>query len=575
MMMKLNLLFLVILCSLLSSCNVAPPKQGTAIDHIQTTLEQSMVSNRKIDMREKSSLPSVVDKALLPDFSSKARMNVRTERRFDVAVNNVDAKTFFMGLVEGTKYNMVVSPGVSGTLSLKLKNVTINEVMDVVRDVYGYEYRRMATGYAVLPHRMITRSFNVNYLDVFRSGQTQTESSSGQISEKINGSLGASINSQVQRIGRVQGSLSGRMSGELRGSGSRVATLSEMDFWRELERSLKVMVEKEKEASVIVNASAGIVSVHTYPNELREIEQYLNNLEQRVGRQVVLEAKILEVELNDNFESGINWEYLGLGDISFGQIGTRPFKTVDNILSPFSQLFTVNVDGNDFTALINLLSKQGNVQVLSSPRITTMNNQKAVIKVGEDEFFVTDIATSTTISGSSTIPNEDIELTPFFSGINLDVTPQISQDGGVTLHIHPAVSTVKEQTKTLSLGTDRDFSLPLAVSRVRESDTIVHAKNGQVIVIGGLMQTRTEEEIDETPVLGDIPFIGTAFRHTKQRSIKSELVILLRPVVVKRNDVWTKQLARSRDQFGALKRGFHMGGRPSVFGTEGEGQNKR
>ena len=204
---------------------MTPPKQGTSIDAIQATLKQSIENNRRIDAQSKNVLPSSVDKALLPSFSSKAMTKVRPERRFDVAVNNVDAKTFFMGLIEGTKYNMVVSPEVNGTLSLKLKNVTIDEVMTVVRDVYEYEYRRTARGYEVLPHRMMTRTFNVNYLDVFRSGQTQTESSSGQISEKINGSLGGGA--QGQQVGRSQNASSGRMRGELRGSGSRVATLFE------------------------------------------------------------------------------------------------------------------------------------------------------------------------------------------------------------------------------------------------------------------------------------------------------------------------------------------------------------
>jgi MSHA biogenesis protein MshL len=192
------------------------------------------------------------------------------------------------------------------------------------------------------------------------------------------------------------------------------------------------------------------------------------------------------------------------------------------------------------------------VQVLSSPRVATLNNQKAIIKVGTDEFFVTDITSTATTSAVGTNFFPTIELTPFFSGIALDVTPQISEDNRVTLHIHPSVSEVVDQQKTVTIGTLTQ-QIPLALSTVRESDSIVRANSGQVVVIGGLMQDSINDENAATPGLSDIPVLGNAFKHKRRQSAKRELVILLRPVVVDDDEVWTREMDRSRDALKSMR----------------------
>jgi MSHA biogenesis protein MshL len=199
-----------------------------------------------------------------------------------------------------------------------------------------------------------------------------------------------------------------------------------------------------------------------------------------------------------------------------------------------------------------------------------MNNQKAAIKVGNDEFYVTNVSTSQTANAAGSVtPTQDVELTPFFSGITLDVTPQIDAQGDIILHIHPSISQVKDQQKQIDLGSNGTLTLPLANSTIRESDTIVHAKNGQVVVIGGLMENHTQEGIAGFPPVANIPYLGALFRGTRQNSRKSELVILLRPMVVKRGTMTDKvksEISRMR----SLKRGFHVGSRPDIYGTEGE-----
>ncbi|MFV2031312.1 MAG: type II secretion system protein GspD [Gammaproteobacteria bacterium] len=198
------------------------------------------------------------------------------------------------------------------------------------------------------------------------------------------------------------------------------------------------------------------------------------------------------------------------------------------------------------------MNTQGEVQVLSSPRISTVNNQKAVIKVGSDEFFVTDVSSSTSASTLTTTTTPDITLTPFFSGIALDVTPQISADGDVILHIHPSVSEVTDQIKEITVG-GQTQQLPLAFSTVRESDSVVRARSGQVVVIGGLMQNSSSNDDAGVPGLSKIPFIGNLFKQKRKVNTRSELVILLRPIVVEANKTWSNYIKDSADRIERLK----------------------
>lgn len=208
--------------------------------------------------------------------------------------------------------------------------------------------------------------------------------------------------------------------------------------------------------------------------------------------------------------------------------------------------FTMAFDIGDFNSFIELLELQGETRVLSSPRISTLNNQKAVIKAGTDEFFVTDIA-SNTVTGTSSATSRNVELTPFFSGVALDVTPQISADGNVILHIHPTVSEVTDQIKALTVSGETD-TLPLAFSVVRESDSIVRAKSGQIIVIGGLMRNSRRTATFSTPFLGSIPGLGRLFRSKRDIERKTELVILLRAIVVDDDRVWTDMTSAALDR---------------------------
>ncbi|MHB8746271.1 MAG: pilus (MSHA type) biogenesis protein MshL [Gammaproteobacteria bacterium] len=563
-MSKTSCLVYCALTVTLAACQTTAPRDSAALHRINATLKHdSAPTHAPATVRTP---PAAVSAALLPplkiDLVNPGGGAV--EQRFDITVTHAQAREFFMSLVEGTPYNMVVHPDVNGEISLTLKNVTIGEVMDAVRDVYGYEYQRTASGYQVMPIRMQSRVFQVNYLDVKRTSKSETRVNSGQVSDA------ASSNNGNNGAGGTTAS-NGTTSGGIVTTqpSSQLTTESEGNYWDELKAQITTLIGSGGGRSVVVSPQAGIVVVRALPAELREVDSFLSASQTNLQRQVVLEAKIIEVSLSDGFQSGINWAALGeVGTgktVLFGQTGggtifnngTSEIAGNPGTLDPgnFSQVqgtntsafggvFSAALNLKDFNAFIELLKSQGDVQVLSSPRVSTVNNQPAVIKVGSDEFFVTNVSTTTTAIGNSGSTNRNVTLTPFFSGIALDVTPQIDAQGQVILHIHPTVSSVKDQTKTFKID-DKNQSLPLAFSTVRESDSIVRASNGQVVVLGGLMQDKSNVDHAGVPVLGDAPGIGGLFRHTKTSSAKSELVILLRPIVIESGKEWSDQIRRS------------------------------
>ena len=541
---------------LLVGCQSQAPRDGTALDAIRQATSEAEAGEKS----RAATPPPEVAAALMPPMQIQlgGMSPGEREHRFDVNVSGLPARDFFISLVDGTTYNMVVHPAVDGEISLVLKNVTIPEVMQVMRDVYGYEYQRSRSGFQVLPVRMQTRIYQVNYLNVKRTGNSEMRVSSGQVTQVDS--------SETSGVAQTNSSSSSETV-----AASKVVTESEADFWTELRSALEILVGKEGGRSIVVSPQSGVVVVRAMPNELREVESFLRTTQATLQRQVILEAKIMEVRLNDAYQAGIDWsKMVGFGNgktATFGQ-GSASVDPSIGVSTGIGGVFSVAVDAGSFTSMIELLETQGNVQVLSSPRVSTVNNQKAVIKVGQDEYFVTDVST-TTVTGTATSTTPDVTLTPFFSGIALDVTPQIDAHGGVTLHIHPSVSEVEDQTKTFTIDS-KVQTLPTAQSSIRESDSIVYAVSGQIVVIGGLMQETTGEDVAAVPVLGDIPFVGTAFRQTRQLSRKSELVILLKPLVVNGPGGWSEPIGDSARRFEELDRGFHVGSKTEIFGNEAE-----
>ncbi|TFW17335.1 general secretion pathway protein GspD [Massilia arenosa] len=531
-----------------------------------------------------ASLDDAVNKALLPPPEALAsqlpKARPALEERFNVAFNNVPAQQFFNSLVAGTRYNMLVAPDVSGHISANLKDVTITEALDAIRELYGYDYRIDGTRIYIKPLTMQTKMFKVNYLVGQRNGVSNTRVASTSVGSYApnNGSAGSQNQSlqgggqQNQQQNQGQGSpqQSGGVAQVL--DSTNVSTGSRADFWQDLRTALEAIVGNKDGRSVVISPQSGVIIVKAMPGELRDVGQYLQATQLAVERQVILEAKILEVELNENFQSGINWASFasismgpdnrvatgfvqpGAGltplpfaggqppNISNGQLTASTGFSLANAANSANALFGLALQTNNFAALISLLESQGTVHVLSSPRIATVNNQKAVLKIGTDEFYVVGIQTTTNSTSTGNVVTPSVTVAPFFSGVVLDVTPQIDERGNILLHVHPSVSQVTTVTKQLSLGSMGNLTLPLAASNTSEIDSVVRGQDGHVVAIGGLMRQATNDGTDQVPGVGNVPVLGNLFKNKSRVSQKRELVVLIKPTIVDASADWNSDL---------------------------------
>ncbi len=477
------------------------------------------------------------------------------EPRLRIAAHDVDAVEFFGSLFKGSRYSVAVHPGVAGQISVELKDVTLTEVLAVVGDMYGFDVQRKGNVFHIYPAGLRTETIPVNYLMMSRRGLSRTSVSTGGVASNDNNS--SNNNNFDNANNSTSNSTSNRSSNGNSNSdsnGTRIETDTSSDYWTDLRDTLQTLIGSGDGRAVITSPQAGLVTIRAYPKELKAVREFLNQSESHLKRQVVLEARILEVALNEGYEQGVDWSGLSASwDGNKGITGGGSL-TPSTIANTPNQIFSAlgggagfKISDGNFNVAVNLLKTQGDVNTLSSPRVTATNNQKAVIKVGTDEYFVTNASTTTTTSGTSApIVTPNVELTPFFSGIALDVTPQIDEEGKVLLHIHPSVIDTEEQKKTIDVGTADPLILPLAKSSIRESDTVVQANNGDIIVIGGLMKTDKQEIVSKVPLLGDIPWVGEAFTNRRESTKKVELVILLKPTVVEK-DTWQNELQRSSE----------------------------
>ena len=462
------------------------------------------------------------------------------EPRFAVAANQIPAAEFFAGLAAESPYNIVIHPDVSGLISISLRDVTLTETLEVVADIYGYDIRRSDRMIRVFPAGLRSKTFALDYLDIQRSGSSSTSITQGGVrdNDRNTSSQGTNTNLNNRQLGNEAGANNNNI-GSIQANGSSISTSSSSDLWSSMEQIIEGIIGTGDGRRVISSRQAGLITVTAFPDELRAVEEFLKRSQERLQRQVILEARIVEVSLNDDYQQGVNWSDLFAAGNASGSLGFS-----GSAVASTNGVFGMTLDVGDFSGVLNLLEEQGNVQVLSNPRLAASNNQKAVIKIGEDEYFVTDVST-TTVTGTATTSTPNVELTPFFSGISLDITPQISDNNEVTLHVHPSVVQTNAQERVVQLQ-DSTLVLPLAQSNIRESDTIVTARNGEVVVLGGLMQTSYTDETTQAPVLGNIPVVGNLFKNTRRTEKKKELVILIRPIIVGANS-WEEELQRSSD----------------------------
>ena len=547
--MKKHRLCLITVAMMAAGCTTYQHPEPT---QAKDALKQAMNEQQK-QAAPLTALPKSVQSELLQ--LNRPQMPVgMPEKRLRIAAHDVEAVEFFGSLFKGSRYSVAVHPGVAGLVSVELKDVTLPEVLAVVGDMYGFDVQRKGNVFHIYPAGLRTETIPVNYLMMSRRGLSRTSVSTGGVTANdSNNSSDSSFDSASNNNSGSNSSTSSNSSGD-NNNGTRIETDTNSDYWTDLRDSLQTLIGTGDGRAVITSPQAGLVTIRAYPKELKAVREFLTQSESHLKRQVVLEARIIEVALNEGYEQGVDWSGLsarwdGNKGITGGQsiANTQLPSTPNQIFSALGGGAGFKISDGNFNVAVNLLKTQGDVNTLSSPRVTATNNQKAVIKVGTDEYYVTNASTTITTTSTGTDKTPNVELPPFFSGIALDVTPQIDEEGKVLLHIHPSVIDTEEQNKVIDMGTSGGkLQLPLAKSSIRESDTVVQANNGDIIVIGGLMKTDKQEIVSKVPLLGEIPWVCEAFTNRRESTKKVELVIMLKPTVVEK-DTWQNELQRSSE----------------------------
>jgi MSHA biogenesis protein MshL len=569
-----------LLTALTAGCSLtSPPRPVTVDGSVMSELE------RAADRPRSAPTDNQINAALMPPLRLELPSTAKPiEPRFDLSVNNAPAAQVLTSIVSGTRYSMLVHQDLTGTITVNLKDVTVREALDALRDLYGYDYRVDGTRIFVQPPTLQTRVFQVNYLIGQRLGRSDVRVTSGSVGDAppsagggVPGVPGTTGLPTTPGTGGSGSSLGAPLT-----DSSRIQTTVRNDFWEELGKTLTEIVGREGGRSIVVNSQAGLIVARAMPNELRQLEAYLRAIRLSVERQVMLEAKIVEVTLSQQYQAGINWALFSRsGRSSAGQIGPNTLLQTSGVLGsggltasprtdpaafatgnlapaliaglPGGSLFGLAFQTPNFAALLTFLESQGSVQVISSPRIATMNNQKAVLKVGTDQFFITSIAggsTTTGIATGGTTSFPTLTLRPFFSGVALDVTPQIDESSNIVLHVHPSVSNVQQDDKIVNLGAvfGGAVTLPVARSTVSETDSVVRVQDGNIVAIGGLMKLDLADQNAGVPGLQDSPSVGGLFRSESRAAVKKELIILIKPTVIHSDADWAADLQETRDR---------------------------
>jgi MSHA biogenesis protein MshL len=581
------------LTALLSACATQPATvpDTAVLEAIQGTLDEAVSSSEEAEA-ELSEDDSDILNELIPSLSLDEELLAPVEERVSISSPNLPADVFFNSLVADTDYGVVISEDVDVNINLSLPNVTIEEAMDTVAEMYSLDITRRGNIYTVRPGGLRTRQYSIDYLNVQRQGSSSIQVSAGNNNQTggggiggingglggLNGGLGQSQLLNNSTIGGNLGGLSGlgSLGGVGGGAGGQIQTSTSTDFWSDLETAISNLIGVQSRSnnsssgsglsgglfggisnagsrnqanltddgkSVLVQPLTGIVIVTAYPHELERVEQFIEAAQESLRREVIIQVQFLEVILNKGFQYALDFNTFGRqandpvsGSGSFdgtadGLLGSNndqagEFISGDSGIEGIANSFQFSTNFTDFDSVFRILQTRGTTQVLSSPQLRVLNNQKAVFQDGDQEFFQTQADTTTVAAGDNTTTSANNNLQQFFSGISMDITPQISASGEITLHVHPVISAVDEQSKSIA-----GQIVPLARTSTRELDSVIKAQNGRIVVLGGLAFERSVNDTAGIPGVSRIPVVGDALEQRQTQTVKSEFIILLKPII--------------------------------------------
>lgn len=577
--------------ALVASCATRPASvpDTSVLNEIQQTLTQAEITTSQVAESLSQDDEDILDE-LIPSLSLDENLLTPVEERVSISSPNLPAAVFFNSLVADTNFGVAISEDVDVLINLSLPNVTIEEAMDTVAEIYNLDIERRGNIFTIRPGGLRTRQFSIDYLNVQRTGTSniQVTSANSQsngggggsngFNNGINGGFNSGANGGFQGNNQgINGINGGNFGGNFGGSvggggaGGQISTSTSTDFWSDLETAISNLIGisggqtsgaaapvgglgggagsrnqatiSEEGKSVLVQPLTGLVIVTAYPRDLERVEQFIVAAQESLRREVIIQVQFLEVILNKGFQYALDFNTFGrqannplTGSGAFdgddaGLLGSNNDQAAEFLsgnagIQGISSALQFSTNFSDFDAVFQLLQTRGTTQVISSPQLRVLNNQKAVFQDGDQEFFQTQADTTTVASANNTTTNANNNLQQFFSGISMDITPQISANGEITLHVHPIISAVNEQSKNIA-----GQSVPLARTSTREIDSVIKAENGKIVVLGGLAFERNVNETAGVPGISRVPLLGDALEQKQTQSVKSEFIILLKPII--------------------------------------------
>lgn len=506
----LDIASLLILCMLALSCAAAPAQTDNQekADIIESTIEAG---------RSREETPPQPPEPVSPEFVPvREESSPLSTKTVSVAARHTPLRDVLYTIAETANLNLVLERGVDPDLPITVtfKDVLIKDALNIIFDSVDYFY-------TVKDNILIVKAMGTK---IFELGQPS-------VTQEYKIDVGGDI---LSGISSTSGDASSTLSGDVSMTSS--SDSASFRFWDTIETSLNAILQSEgaggssgQKAKIVINRLGGTIMVTASKNDLQKVERFLTNLKKVLNRQVLIEARIVEVQLSEGLKYGIDWtavgKWLGAGTTT---LGTDLFT---NVVSSGEPSFQFSITENDnLSLLLKALEEQGNVRTLSNPRVNILNGQTAMLSVGRNTTFISRVESTTTSDVSSTT-TFTVDTSSILSGIMFGLVPYINGNQEITLTITPIITNLIDLESKLIGSGSGSVEIKLPTVDLREMSTTVKVMNGQLIIIGGLIDRKENVNEDKVPILGDIPLLGPLFKSVDKSYENKELVIMLIPRV--------------------------------------------
>jgi general secretion pathway protein D len=421
-----------------------------------------------------------------------------------------------------------------------LKNLTINEVLDLIVKENGLQYTLQNNVLKI--SYLNTKTYNIDYIISERKG-----TGSANITLSSQSSTASSVGSAGGTTGATA---SGTKAGASSESGIKITSSDEVLFWETLDKEIENVLNRPedgyKAALPMINKNAGMITVTGTGQQLKRLDTYLADLQKKMQTQVLIDVKMYSVVFSDAKTTGVDWSQIyALQNIKLGfdyvsknnlieftntpdLLGTTAFTTMGQQAVNNASAFQMSAKGS-INELIKFLKTQGDVYSISNPKILTLNNQTALITAGTELFYSIDSSVTTAGAGSTPVVGQTRTVSSVFSGVLLDITPEISNDGTITLRVNPSIS----ETASVINASNEKRTMPPDLSR-RQMSSVISVKDGNRVILGGLINTKNVNDSNKVPLLGDIPFLGNLFKREGMSKKTEEIIIIIEPHIIKK-----------------------------------------